>query len=223
MAAWSSTFLVPLALCAACSSSSTGASPPEADGGAEASNVISPLSDSGGVGQINASCGQLAALSGGAPSSCPAGQTCCTTLTIATFSASSICVAIGQCSGGISNECQSAAECTTGSVCCAGPPASDAGAEAGGGSGSPGGFSFAALSTACQPACDSGQRQQCATDGECPAGTVCRASNVGGTAAFGGAGGFTGGAGAGDAGTLASLKTCAPPLPDAGVGDAQAE
>lgn len=199
--------LVSLALAAACSSSSMGA---EGDGGGRPSNVISPLSDSGGVGQINASCGQLATVNGGVVSTCPMGQTCCTTLSLGTLSASSSCVAIGQCSGGISNECLGAANCATGNVCCSGAATSDAGMAGGTDGGSSGALNPTAFNTSCQTTCLPGQQQLCASDADCPSGMVCSAAAA--PAGFGGMSSM----GGGDGGPLAGIKTCARPLPDAG-------
>lgn len=161
--------MVSLAVPTACSSSSSGTGPSNADGGG-AGVVVSPLSDSGGTG-LNATCGQLAALLGGSPPVCPSGQTCCTTASIITVSASSMCVAKGQCTGGASNECSTGADCSGGQLCCAGAAATDASAEAG--------SAVAALDTACQASCEPGQHQVCTSDAECPSGQTCQASQAG--------------------------------------------
>lgn len=187
-----------LVLPVACGSSSAGGPPGGGDGGGGPGNVISPVSDASGVGNVKGSCGQLGAVLGGAPASCAAGQTCCTTVSIANFSASSTCVPIGQCSGVLSNECYSATSCSGGAVCCAGAATTDASTEAGGGG--IGGLA-SSLDTTCQPACEPGQRQACASDAECPAGQVCSAAAAGGGAAGGG------------------VRVCAAPPPDAGSAD----
>jgi hypothetical protein len=174
---------------AACSSSSGGAKS-EPDSG---TNIISPLSDAA-AGGLNLTCGQLAGIGGGTATPCAVGQTCCTTFSITSLSASSVCTAKDACNG-ISNECMTSTDCATGQVCCTGAPPSDAGGDAATGGPSLGGFSLGGFATTCQASCASGQTQQCSTDSECPTGEICQSLG----AAFTGDGGF-GDAGFGDAG-----------------------
>jgi len=200
--------LLPLALAAACSSSSGNAGSPGDAGTSGEAAPFSPVSDSGGTSMgINATCGQLASATGGGEAgTCPTGQSCCTTLSIASFSVTATCVANGQCSGGVSNECQSTSDCPSGDVCCAGVAASsDASAGTGGGLG---GFSLASFNTTCQATCQAGQTQDCASDTECPAGEICQSiALAAGDAGVGGAAGAMG---------FTIPKTCAVPTPDAG-------
>jgi hypothetical protein len=162
---------------AACSSSSSPASKDNANDGG---NVISPVTDSGNTGPLNLTCGQLAGINGGTPTACTQGQTCCTTFSITSLSAASLCVAKGSCTG-VSNECTTSADCTAGQVCCSGTPA-DASTE--GGAPSIGGFNLGMLDTTCQSSCSSGQTQQCVNDSECPTGQTCQSA----ASRFGGAG-----------------------------------
>jgi hypothetical protein len=200
--------LLALALAAACSSSSGNASSPGDSGTSGEAAPFSPVSDSGGTSMgINAMCGQLAtATGGGEAGTCPAGQSCCTTLSIASLSVTAACVANGQCSGGVSNECQSTSDCPSGNVCCAGVAASaDASAATGGGFA---GFSIASFNTTCQVTCQTGQTENCASDTECPTGELCQSiALLAGDAGVGGAAGAMG---------YTIPKTCAVPTPDAG-------
>jgi hypothetical protein len=183
--------LVAVALPLACGSSSNQGSP-SGDGGSDASNVLSPVSDGGGTPTLNAMCGQLAAAGGGMATACPAGQTCCTMISLTSISFSATCVAAGQCSGGISNECQTEMDCTGGQVCCGGVATGDAAPSEAGAAGPFGGFNLAALSTNCQASCEPGQAQQCASTTACPSGQTCQAAGGGAFAGFGGDGGFPG-------------------------------
>jgi hypothetical protein len=226
-------------LAVACSSSSGNGSGSGGDAGStsEAGNVLSPVAEGGGTSPFNASCGQLATFGGGsAAPTCPHGQTCCTMFSTSSFSVSASCVAAGQCSdGGISNECQTGADCAGGQVCCAGAAASDAGAqdaaaEAGvaGGLGGFGGFNPASLSTSCQTTCDPGQTQRCKADADCPSGQTCQATTgFGGGAGFGGGGfgggGAFGGIAGGDAGGFAAPMVCGIPLSDGGAAEAESD
>ncbi len=209
-------FVAPLALAlvtagvGACSSSSSNSA---ADAGGTPDASL-PLSDATGGG-LDLECGQIAALAGGTPSACAAGQTCCTTVSISTMGASAVCVAAGSCTGGISNECASKADCTGGQICCAGAepdaaPNTLAGI-----------IDLNMFETTCQTSCGSTQTQECLQDSECPAGQSC-------LPIAGGAGGFNlgginigsilGGAGGGATGdaSVATPMTCQVPPPDAG-------
>jgi hypothetical protein len=202
--------------CAACSSGSspTGSRETLADGGADATD-LGQGTDAAPVG-INASCGELSVLSGGSPSGCEPGQTCCTTValgsSITSISANATCVAKGQCTSGISNECQTAQDCGNGQVCCGGPADPDASATIGGGI--LGALNLSGLETACQATCAPTQQQQCGSDDECPAGETCQTPTAPGNATFGGLGMNA----AADASTFMVARVCAVPVPDAGSG-----
>jgi hypothetical protein len=206
-------------LTTACSSSSSsGNAPGSTDAGNPDASSSDLDTDAAMVG-INATCGNLSILSGGSASICGQGQTCCTTISlgasITSLGATSACVATGQCSGGVSNECNTASDCSGGQVCCSGAPSTDAAAPSGGGL--LGGISLAILDTTCQTSCTSTQRQQCASDAECPSGMTCQSA-----AAAGGFGGLGGGAGlpdgGADGGAFMLAMVCAVPVSDAGSG-----
>jgi len=207
-----------LSLAAACSLSSSGTtagSPSDSGAPAEAA-AFSPVADGaaaegGGLGMVSASCGQLAPATDGGAAACPTGQTCCTTLSLASLSVSAACTAKDQCSGGVSNECQSGVDCASGNVCCSGAATTDASAPTGVEGGILGGLPLAAFDTTCQASCQPGQTQQCASDMECPGGQTCQS-----IAPAAGGGGFGGFGGAGAAGAFMIAKTCAARAPDAG-------
>jgi hypothetical protein len=195
-----------------CGSSSSNNTKPDTNKTPDASTMTSG-DDGGGsgnpLGNLQATCGLLANVSGGSSSSCGSGMTCCTVLA---FPPSASCVAVGGCaSGNISNECTSGTDCSGGQLCCAGS-ADGGAADAAAGGGIIPGFDPTMLSTACQSSCTGTQAQTCAMDSDCPTGLTCQSPFAG--AGGGGLGstitGLLGGGGA------ALPSVCAMPLPDAG-------
>jgi hypothetical protein len=132
-------------------------------------------------------------------------------------------VAVGQCTNGTSNECQTGSDCSGEQVCCAGLPSPDASTSGGGLLGA---LNLAMLDTTCQATCLSTQQQQCASDGECPSGETCQqpaaAGGFGGGVGGGLGGGLVLGAGSTDAGAdgggFMIAKVCAVPVADGGSG-----
>ncbi|HLK36720.1 MAG TPA: hypothetical protein VKU41_08205 [Polyangiaceae bacterium] len=219
-------------LCAGCGGSTSnkasndGGGPSGSSSSADSGGTSAPApSGAGALPMINATCGFLASLGGlagggggggGADAgamNCPQGQACCTMLMA--FSAS--CVPVGQCSGGMSNQCTTGSDCAAGQVCCSG--SADGGAAAGaGGFGGFGGFGGNLFGdTTCQSSCTPAQTQNCTSSSECPSGTTCQPPNLGGFGGFGGfGGGGEGGAGAGGFGLMIPNQ-CMPPAMDAGA------
>ncbi len=179
---------------AACSSSSSPNNAGDA-GGAGDGSVSTP--DATGP-MINATCGVLAMAGGGTAMMCPAGQTCCSMVSLSGANAS--CVATGSCSGGISNECSKMSDCSGNQICCGG--SADAGVamtDAAAAGGFPT-FDMSQLNTTCQASCAASQTQECAMDSECPAGQTCQALGAGNPLA----------------GILMLPSICMAPRPDAG-------
>jgi hypothetical protein len=182
---------------AACSSSSNNAS----DGGTDDGSTSTVTPDAT-TPVINATCGLLAMAGGGTSMTCPAGQTCCTTLALPP---SASCLPTSQCTG-ISNECSKGSDCASGQVCCGGSPdggalVTDAAAATGAG-GIPT-FDMSQLNTTCQASCTATQTQECDVDaGDCPAGQTCQAA---------------GGAGNPLATFIMLPNFCMAPRPDAGT------
>jgi hypothetical protein len=230
----------------ACSSSSTPQGPANDGGrmGDSGASTDAPAPDVSSAPDGSSGAPACGLLGGGG--SCGLGMTCCVDLTgllggLAgggggggggglTGGLGGMCVPSGSCSSGISMECSSSSNCANNQVCCGGTAsAASEGGAADASAGAPGGLGggFPGLggggggglfgNTTCQATCMPGQQQQCASDGECPAGQTCQMQTFGG---FPGAGGFPGGGGQGGGGLGGLIMlpmVCAAPMPEAGT------